>query len=132
MIRVPVARWDARQRRAHRHLSEVAVALARFLACLQKSIRPTDRLPGPHNFFRAAHFETYDAETRKAIATVQGMINTELATEVWETALATIWYGGPVYGSETSPREIFKPTKLQRRRLARVINEVLDEHVRAV
>jgi aminoglycoside phosphotransferase (APT) family kinase protein len=78
-------------------LSEVAVVLARFLACLQK-IDPTEGPPpGPHNFFRGGPLETYDAETRKAIATVQGMINAELATEVWETALATIWYGGPVW-----------------------------------
>ena len=53
--------------------------------------------PGPHNFFRGGPLETYDAETRKAIATVQGMINAELATQVWETALGAIWHGGPVW-----------------------------------
>jgi aminoglycoside phosphotransferase (APT) family kinase protein len=78
-------------------LSEFAGVLARFLACLQK-IDPTEGPPpGPHNFFRGGPLETYDAETRKAIATVQGMINAELATEVWETALATTWHGGPVW-----------------------------------
>ena len=59
---------------------------------------PTDGPPpGPHNFFRGGPLETYDAETRKAIATVQGMINAELATQVWETALGAIWHGGPVW-----------------------------------
>jgi aminoglycoside phosphotransferase (APT) family kinase protein len=78
-------------------LSEFAVVLARFLACLQKIDPSEGPPPGPHNFFRGGPLEIYDAETRKAIATVQGMINAELATEVWETALATIWYGGPVW-----------------------------------
>ena len=78
-------------------LSEFAVVLARFLACLQKIDPSEGPPPGPHNFFRGGPLEIYDAETRKAIATVQRMINTELATEVWETALATIWYGGPVW-----------------------------------
>ena len=58
---------------------------------------PTEGPPqGPHNF-RGGPLETYDAETRKAIATVQGMINAELATQVWETALGAIWHGGPVW-----------------------------------
>ena len=75
-----------------------------FLACLQK-IDPTEGPPpGPHNFFRGGPLETYDAETRKAIATVQGMINAELATEVWETALGAIWYGGPVWSSRRRRR----------------------------
>ena len=78
-------------------LSEFAVVLARFLACLQKIDPSEGPPPGPHNFFRGGPLEIYDAETRKAIATVQSMINAELATEVWETALATIWYGGPVW-----------------------------------
>ena len=78
-------------------LSEFAVVLASFLACLQK-IDPTEGPPpGPHNFFRGGPPETYDADTRKAIATVQGMINAELATEVWETALGATWHGGPVW-----------------------------------
>ena len=78
-------------------LSEFAVVLASFLACLQK-IDPTEGPPpGPHNFFRGGPLETYDAETRKAITTVQGMINAELATEVWETALRATWHGGPVW-----------------------------------
>ncbi len=78
-------------------LSEFVVVLARFLACLQEIDPTAGPPPGPHNFFRGGPLEIYDAETRKAIATVQGMINAELATEVWETALATTWHGGPVW-----------------------------------
>ena len=77
--------------------SEFAVALAWFLVCLEKIESTEGPSPGPHNFFRGGPLETYDAQTRKAIATVQGMINPELATEVWETALAATWHGGPVW-----------------------------------
>lgn len=41
--------------------------------------------------------ETYGAETRNAIAAVQELINAELASEVWETAVAATWQGAPVW-----------------------------------
>jgi aminoglycoside phosphotransferase (APT) family kinase protein len=78
-------------------LTRFAVTLARFLECLQKIDSREGPLPGPHNFFRGGRLETYDAETRQTIATVQEMINAELATEVWETALASTWHGVPVW-----------------------------------
>jgi aminoglycoside phosphotransferase (APT) family kinase protein len=78
-------------------LTEVAVALAYFLVRLQK-IDPTAGPPaGPHNFFRGGPLQTYDAEARRAIATVRKLINAELATDVWETALAATWLGEPVW-----------------------------------
>jgi aminoglycoside phosphotransferase (APT) family kinase protein len=78
-------------------LSEFAVELAHFLIRLER-IDPTGGPePGPHNFFRGGPPETYDAETREAIAVVQDMINAELATEVWETALAATCQGPPVW-----------------------------------
>ena len=96
-------------------------------------IDPTDGPPpGPHNFFRGGPLETYDAETRKAIATVQGMINAELATEVWETALATIWYGGPVWIHGDVAAGNLQADQAAAATARRVINEVLDEHVHAV
>jgi aminoglycoside phosphotransferase (APT) family kinase protein len=78
-------------------LSEFAVALACFMVCLEKIESTEGPPPGPHNFFRGGPLETYDAETRKAIAAVQEMINAELASDVWETALAATWHGGPVW-----------------------------------
>jgi aminoglycoside phosphotransferase (APT) family kinase protein len=78
-------------------LTEFAVALAHFLVCLQR-IDPTGGPPpGPHNFFRGGPLETYDAETRNAIAAVQELINAELATEVWEAAVAATWQEAPVW-----------------------------------
>ncbi|HEX7209387.1 MAG TPA: aminoglycoside phosphotransferase family protein [Propionibacteriaceae bacterium] len=77
--------------------SEFAVALACFLVSLEKIESTEGPPPGPHNFFRGGPLEIYDAETRKAIAAVREMINAELAAEVWETALAATWHGGPVW-----------------------------------
>jgi aminoglycoside phosphotransferase (APT) family kinase protein len=41
--------------------------------------------------------ETYDAETRNAIAAVSELIDGELATAVWEAGLAARWQGAPVW-----------------------------------
>jgi aminoglycoside phosphotransferase (APT) family kinase protein len=41
--------------------------------------------------------ETYDAETRNAIAAVSELIDGELATAVWEAGLAARWHGAPVW-----------------------------------
>jgi aminoglycoside phosphotransferase (APT) family kinase protein len=78
-------------------LTEFAATLARFLVCLQR-IDPTGGpAPGPHNFFRGGSLATYDDETRKVIDAVCELINAQLATEVWETALAATWKGAPVW-----------------------------------
>jgi aminoglycoside phosphotransferase (APT) family kinase protein len=78
-------------------LNEFATTLARFLASLQQ-IDPDDGPPpGQHNFFRGGPLETYDAETRNAIAALDDQIATELATVVWETALAATWHGSSVW-----------------------------------
>jgi aminoglycoside phosphotransferase (APT) family kinase protein len=53
--------------------------------------------PGSHNFFRGGPLEIYDVETRNAIAAVPELINTELATEVWEAGLAATSQGRPVW-----------------------------------
>lgn len=78
-------------------LTELAVTLASFLVCLQQ-IDPTGGpRPGPHNFFRGGPLETYDSETRRAIAAAQDLIDSELARAVWENALAATWHGRHVW-----------------------------------
>jgi aminoglycoside phosphotransferase (APT) family kinase protein len=78
-------------------LNEFATTLARFLASL-KQIDPADGPPpGWHNFFRGGPLETYDAETRNAIAALGDRIATETATAAWETAVAATWQGSPVW-----------------------------------
>jgi aminoglycoside phosphotransferase (APT) family kinase protein len=79
------------------NLIEFATTLADFLTALQR-IDPTGGPPpGRHNFFRGGPLAVYDAETRQAIATLDGRIDTDAATAVWETALAAKWHGQPVW-----------------------------------
>ena len=78
-------------------LQDFANTLAQFLIALQR-IDPTDGpAPGPHNFHRGGSLTTYDAETRQALVALQGTIDVDAATEVWEAALATTWDGSPVW-----------------------------------
>jgi aminoglycoside phosphotransferase (APT) family kinase protein len=78
-------------------LTEFAKTLANFLVCLQRIHATGGPPPGPHNFFRGGPLETYDAETRNAIAAVSELIDAEHATAVWEAGLAATWHGGPVW-----------------------------------
>jgi aminoglycoside phosphotransferase (APT) family kinase protein len=74
-----------------------AVALARFLAAMQR-IDPSGGPPaGPHSFFRGGPLETYDAETRRTIEALHGQIAGDAATAVWEAALAARWHGPPAW-----------------------------------
>ena len=76
---------------------QFAVTLAEFLAALQAIDAGGGPAPGPHNFFRGGPPAYYDDETRQAIATLDGRIDSDAATEVWERALASAWQGPPVW-----------------------------------
>ena len=78
-------------------LGEFAASLAGFLAALYQVDPSSGPLPGTHNFFRGGSPAYYDAETRAALTTLRGHIDTGLATEVWEAALAAPWDGPPVW-----------------------------------
>jgi len=78
-------------------LSEFAASLAQFLSALQRIDTTGGPLPGPHSFYRGGSLTTYDAEVRQSIAALKGKIDTDTATDVWETALATAWGGSPVW-----------------------------------
>ena len=78
-------------------LPQFAIDLAQFLVALYR-IDPTGGPPpGPHNFFRGGPLTVYDGETRQAIAALDGTIDTDAATAVWEAALAATWRGSPVW-----------------------------------
>jgi len=84
-----VARIDDRPR--------FAADLGAFLSALQR-IDATDGPPaGPHSFWRGGPLSTYDAETRTAIAALDGRIDARAVTAVWETALETSWAAAPVW-----------------------------------
>jgi aminoglycoside phosphotransferase (APT) family kinase protein len=78
-------------------LREFATGLGEFLVALQR-IGATGGPPaGPHNFYRGGPLTTYDAETRQAIAALDGRIDTRAVTAVWEAAVAATWHGSPVW-----------------------------------
>lgn len=78
-------------------LRQFAIALAKFLAALQR-IDPTGGPPpGPHNFCRGGSLSVYDAETRRAIAALAGVLDIDTASAAWEAGLKTAWHGSPVW-----------------------------------
>jgi aminoglycoside phosphotransferase (APT) family kinase protein len=78
-------------------LRQFATELADFLTALQRIDSAGGPPPGRHNFFRGGPLTVYDAETRQAIATLDGRIDTDATSAVWETALAATWHGSPVW-----------------------------------
>jgi aminoglycoside phosphotransferase (APT) family kinase protein len=75
-----------------------ATDLAHFIAALQR-IDGADGPPaGTHNSFRGEPLAKRDTRTRAAIAALEGTIDAEAATAVWETAIAApAWHGRPVW-----------------------------------
>jgi aminoglycoside phosphotransferase (APT) family kinase protein len=78
-------------------LRQFATTLAQFLVALQRIDPAGGPPPGPHNFWRGGPLTVYDGETRHAIAALDGKIDTDAATAVWEAALAATWHGSPVW-----------------------------------
>ncbi len=80
------------------NLDQFAVALAEFIAALQK-VDATDGPPaGEQNFYRGAPLRLRDAPARAAIVALNGMIDTEAVIAIWEDALnAPIWTNPPVW-----------------------------------
>ncbi|HEX2183462.1 MAG TPA: aminoglycoside phosphotransferase family protein [Rubrobacteraceae bacterium] len=76
---------------------EFARTLARFLIALRRIDPAGGPRPGRHNFFRGGPLTVYDAETRRAIAALDGRIDADAATAAWEAALAAAWHGPPVW-----------------------------------
>lgn len=78
-------------------LRQFATTLAEFLVALQRIDSTGGPPPGRRNFFRGGPLAVYNAETRHAIETLTGEIDTNAATKVWEAALAATWHGPPVW-----------------------------------
>jgi aminoglycoside phosphotransferase (APT) family kinase protein len=76
---------------------EFAETLAEFLRALRRIEPAGGPPPGRHNFFRGGPLTVYDAETRQAIAALEGRIDGSAATAAWEAALTAEWHGPPVW-----------------------------------
>jgi aminoglycoside phosphotransferase (APT) family kinase protein len=71
----------------------LATDLAAFIAALQR----IDRANGPPAY-RGGPLATQDADTRAALAELEGMIDTDAAAAAWDHALqAPVWSGSPVW-----------------------------------
>jgi aminoglycoside phosphotransferase (APT) family kinase protein len=77
--------------------SEFASSLGRFLCALQRIDGTDGPVPGSHNFHRGGALGIYDGQTRQAIAALEGKIDGDAATAVWEAALASVWKRPPVW-----------------------------------
>ncbi len=78
-------------------LPQFATTLAQFLVALQRIDATCGPQPGLHNFYRGGPLTIYDAETRQAIAALDGMIDIALVTSAWEASIAAQWCGSPVW-----------------------------------
>lgn len=89
-----VYRWIEGETAAVERIADLrafATTLADFLIVLQRIDAGDGPKAGPHNFYRGGKLSVYDAETRHAIAALDGRINTDAVTAVWDAALATEW-----------------------------------------
>ena len=91
-----------------------AKTLAHFLRSLQRIDPAGGPQSGSHSCFRGAPLLVYDGETRNAIAALQNEIDTMIATEIWEVAVASTWQGPPVWfhGDVASGNLIVKEGRL--------------------
>ena len=78
--------------------SQAAIALAQFIIALQQIDTTGGPASGPGNFYRGVPLAMRDAQTRAALATLQGVIDSDAATEAWEAALRVPeWDSEPVW-----------------------------------
>lgn len=77
---------------------QLAMALAQFVAALQRIDATEGPLAGPHNSFRGVPLAMREEAVRSAIAALRGIIDTDAATAVWEASLqAPVWHKPPVW-----------------------------------
>lgn len=79
-------------------LSRAAADMAGFLSALRRFEPEGGPLPGDPTTGRGVPLAARDAYTRKAIASLHGLVDVAAVTEAWETALAApAWDGPPVW-----------------------------------
>src|SRR5690625_1622942 len=56
-----------------------------------------DPLAGKHNLYRVGDLSVYQSETIEAISSLEGKIDEDKCTEMWEKALSSKWEKGLVW-----------------------------------
>jgi len=79
------------------NLEHFATDLGQFLSALEKIDSAGGPPPGQHSAYRGGPLTFYDLKTRQAIDMLEGEIDSQAATKVWETALSSSWQGEPVW-----------------------------------
>ena len=96
-----VYRWLAGENATVARIADPGQAahdLARFIAALRRIATTGWPPPGPPTSFRAEPLAARDAPVRAAIASLDGMLDTNAAIAAWEAALqAPEWPGPPVW-----------------------------------
>ncbi|MEU3623094.1 aminoglycoside phosphotransferase [Amycolatopsis coloradensis] len=67
--------------------------LAEFLAALRNADTTDGPRPGKHNWFRGDTVRTFEGHVRRALGTLDGHLDVDLAREIWQTALDARWDG---------------------------------------
>ena len=78
-------------------LQQLAIDLAKFLGELQEIDITGAPVPGPHNFLRGASPKVYTQESITAIQALSGLIDTNIARDIWKRAISSKWEKDPVW-----------------------------------
>lgn len=78
-------------------MSGLAHNLAAFITALHRIDTQGGPAFGPHIFYRGGPLTTYDAQTRKAIATLGSRLDSSTALAIWDRALASSWQAPSVW-----------------------------------
>jgi aminoglycoside phosphotransferase (APT) family kinase protein len=95
-----IRRWIDGRTASHDTVTDLvgfARAIAEFVRALQAVDATGGPLAGAHSFHRGAPPAYYHDETIEALTVLKGRIDTDLAREVWDAALATSWDRPPVW-----------------------------------
>jgi aminoglycoside phosphotransferase (APT) family kinase protein len=78
-------------------LPGLATSVADFIRALQRIDATGGPHAGAHSFYRGASPAHYDDETRHSLAVLDGRVDTDRATAVWDAALEATWPGPPLW-----------------------------------
>lgn len=91
-----VYQWLDGETASHDRISDplrFALDLAAFLAALQSVEAVDGPRPGIHNWFRGGTLRTYHQDVDRALGELEGLVDEDLAREIWSDALDARWDG---------------------------------------